>query len=285
MSRNNQFYILFDSDNSMSEGFVIVKRKRDDNIEYNYMDEHEKILSKIWFECCEPFSNGFAVVKLNGRYNYIKQDGTLLCPNQWFHFCYYFNKFGLAPVEIETQKPSTNIVKSDGSFLFSTNLTAVGRFDEDGYASIRNDEWKWNSIDKNGQIVFKNWYDFVRHEVNGLFEVEINGRSTFFDINEKRVCNAWFDYVTRYATNKNVIVAFIVDKTINLKTYNVITKEGKVLSPNKSFDEILPLNNGKYMVRNGNSLNYLNEDGTLMFKHWYPDSNALYNENQTIIPG
>ena len=49
---------------------------------------------------CSDFYNGFAKVKLNGKWNFINTRGELLWKgNQWFDWCYIFDN-GFAKVEL-----------------------------------------------------------------------------------------------------------------------------------------------------------------------------------------
>ena len=52
-----------------------------------------------WFDLCNNFREGFAVVELNGKCNFINTRGELLC-NQWFDDCSDFYKKGFAKVEL-----------------------------------------------------------------------------------------------------------------------------------------------------------------------------------------
>ena len=49
------------------------------------------------FDYCYVFKEGLAIVKLNGKFNWIRQDNGELLSNQWFDYCYNFNG-GLAKV-------------------------------------------------------------------------------------------------------------------------------------------------------------------------------------------
>ena len=55
------------------EGFARVKL----NGKWNFIDEDCTILSKTWFEYVENFHEGFASVKLNDKVNYIDTKGHL----------------------------------------------------------------------------------------------------------------------------------------------------------------------------------------------------------------
>ena len=37
-----------------------------------------------WFDNANGFNEGFAAVELNGKWNFIRPDGTYLTPNAWY---------------------------------------------------------------------------------------------------------------------------------------------------------------------------------------------------------
>ena len=77
---------------SFSNGFAMVRL----NNKYNYIDSNRQLLSNQWFDYANSFENGFAFVRLNRKYNYINTNGQLLS-NQWFDSAYAFAN-GLATV-------------------------------------------------------------------------------------------------------------------------------------------------------------------------------------------
>ena len=52
-----------------------------------------------WFDSCGDFREGFATVRLNGKYNFINTRGELLWKgNQWFDMCSFRFNNGIARV-------------------------------------------------------------------------------------------------------------------------------------------------------------------------------------------
>lgn len=85
------------------------------NGKWNYLKQDKKSLLSpdLWFDWCGDFMNGFGVVELNGKYNFIRKDGSLLSPNQWFDFCAYFLE-GFAKVELNGEQ---NLIDGEGNLL------------------------------------------------------------------------------------------------------------------------------------------------------------------------
>lgn len=64
---------VFNDCSDFSEGYARVEL----NNRYNFIDENGNILSNQWFDDCLSFSEGCAAVKLNGKWNYIDKKGNL----------------------------------------------------------------------------------------------------------------------------------------------------------------------------------------------------------------
>ena len=78
---------VFDDCCDFHEGFAVVGL--DDK--YNYIDHDGNYLSDKWFDSCGIFHDGFAAVKLNGKWNYINHEGNYLS-DTWFDICGNFRK-------------------------------------------------------------------------------------------------------------------------------------------------------------------------------------------------
>ncbi len=69
------------------------------NGRYTFLKSDGTYLINEWFDDCDDFRDGIAIVKKKGRYTYLKSDGTYLI-NEWFDRCSEFNK-GFALVTIK----------------------------------------------------------------------------------------------------------------------------------------------------------------------------------------
>ena len=72
---------VFDWVNSFNDGFAVVRL----NEKHNYINTEGKFISSQWFDTAWNFSNGLGVVELNGKYNLINTEGKLIS-SQWFNF-------------------------------------------------------------------------------------------------------------------------------------------------------------------------------------------------------
>ena len=85
---------IFDYVGDFCEGFAVVKI----NNKWNCINQEGRILSDQWFDYVGDFCEGFAKVNLNNKYNFINQKGRILS-NQWFDYIGPFRE-GFARVEL-----------------------------------------------------------------------------------------------------------------------------------------------------------------------------------------
>ena len=75
---------IFEDIDDFSEGYARVEL----NNKYNFINTNGELVSpNQWFDFVTNFSvNGYAVVRLNNKCNFINTNGELVSPNQWFDF-------------------------------------------------------------------------------------------------------------------------------------------------------------------------------------------------------
>ena len=87
---------IFDWIGDFSEGYAVVEL----NNKFNFIDTQGKLFSpNQWFDGFGNFSDGYAPVKLNNKWNLIDTQGKLVSPNQWFDYVGDFSD-GYAPVKL-----------------------------------------------------------------------------------------------------------------------------------------------------------------------------------------
>lgn len=99
------------------------------------------------FDWCGTFGNGYAMIKLDGKYNYINSDGKLIS-EQWFDDCWCFYN-GCAMVYLKDKK--YNHINTDGEYVSEQWWDYCCNFG-DGYARVELNG-KWYKIDKTGKIM------------------------------------------------------------------------------------------------------------------------------------
>ena len=152
-----KFLLRYDDVDSFSNGYAKVKL----NDKWNYIDTQGKLVSpNQWFDDVGNFYNGYAKVRLNNKYNFIDTKGKLVSPNQWFD--------------------------------------DVGNF-YDGYAKVRLNN-RYNFIDTQEKLVSPNqWFDYVSYFSNGYAIVKLSNKWNFISIQgELLFPSQWFDYVDNF---------------------------------------------------------------------------------------
>ena len=152
--------------NSGIDGILIVSLNEN---KWNCFDASKNmILCSEWYGYVECFHDGFAVVRRgDGKWNFIKPDGSVLC-DEWYDLVYDFEN-GFARVQRDDGK--YNLIKSDGSVLCPEWYDYVGYF-HGGFAQVRRDDWKWNFIKPDGSILCSEWYKTVSDFKKGVAKVQ-----------------------------------------------------------------------------------------------------------------
>ena len=151
--------------NSGIDGILIVSLNEN---KWNFFDASKNmILCSEWYGYVGCFHDGFAVVRRgDGKWNFIKPDGSVLC-DEWYDLVYDFEN-GFARVQRDDGK--YNLIKSDGSVLCPEWYDYVGYF-HDGFAQVRRDDWKWNFIKPDGSILSSEWYKSTDYFYDGFAQV------------------------------------------------------------------------------------------------------------------
>ena len=132
------------------------------------------------FEFVGDFYEGYAKVKLNGKWNFINRNNKLLS-DTWFDWVDSFY-YGYAQVRLNYK---WNLINQNGKVVSDTWYDCVVNFN-DGYANVKLNG-KWNFIDKNGKLLSDTWFDWVDDFYNGYAKVKLNGKYFKIDKNGQRV--------------------------------------------------------------------------------------------------
>ena len=150
-----------------------------------FFDEVQEMLDKgvsptDIFEEIGDFSDGYAKVNLNGKWNFINRNNKLLS-DIWFDWVYTFSD-GYAIVKLDGKE---NFINTNSKLLSDMWFDYIGVF-SDGYAKVELDN-KWNFVDTNGKLISDTWFYWVDDFYNGYAYVELNGKLFKIDKNGQRV--------------------------------------------------------------------------------------------------
>lgn len=167
---------IFNNISPFREGFAAVRL----NGKWNFIDTNNNLLSDQWFDDADYFHDGFACVRLNGKYNFMDTKGNFLS-DQWFDYVNAFRE-GFAYVQLNNK---CNFLDTKGNFLSDQWFNDVGLFRE-GFAAVRVNR-EMNYIDTKGNFLSDQWFDYAMPFKEGFAEVRLNGKRHHIDKSGKIV--------------------------------------------------------------------------------------------------
>lgn len=126
----------------------------------NYKKENSELVSKIWFDNCQEFTNNWGVVKLNGKgYNYINYNGELLL-DKWMHYVWAFS-YGRGL--IQEVRDRYNYVDTKGKILFDKCFVRIYDGARGKYPIVKLENGKWNIINYKNEFVYDKWFKDIEY--------------------------------------------------------------------------------------------------------------------------
>ena len=263
---------VFDYVGSFRDGYAIIKL----NNKWNWIDTECNILfPNQWFDYVGSFRDGFAQVKLNGQgYNLINQKGELINPNQWFDYVGDFRE-GFAKVELGRKY---NLINQNWELLSPNQwFDYAGDFRE-GYAKVELRD-KYNFINQKGDIAFPNqWFDHVGDFYEGIAQVNLNEKGCNL-INQNGDIlspNQWFDYVDSFREGLASVKRW--------KSWNFINQKGDIISPNQWFDYVSSFSEGFAKVElKEKGCNLINQNGDILSPNQWFDYVDSFREGLATV--
>ena len=175
----------------------------------------------VTFDYFDGFSNGYAKVKLNGKWNFINKQGKLLSPNQWFDSVEEFDD-GYAVIELNRKY---NLIDTQGKLLSPNQWFSVAYNFSNGYAKVKLNR-KWNFINKQEKLLSPNqWFDDATPFFNGYAVIKLNDKYNYIDTQGKLLSpNQWFDKAVEFYSNRAYVILngepYYIDTKGNLSPLN-----------------------------------------------------------------
>ena len=173
---------IFKYIDAFCEGFALVEL----NDKINFINTNSQLISNTWFDYGGYFMDGFARVQLNDKCNFINTNGQLIS-DTWFGDCGYFRD-GFARVQLNDK---CNFINTNGQIISDTWFDDCGNF-HNGFAIVALNH-KWNFINTNGQIISNTWFDGCGYFDNGVARVYLNHKWNFINTNGQLISDTWFD--------------------------------------------------------------------------------------------
>lgn len=151
---------------------------------------------------------------------------------------------------------------------------AVENFRE-GRARVELDD-KYNFIDEEGNIIYKQWFDDACIFSEGRAGIELNGKWNFIDKDGNILFKQWFDYVGVFSEGRARV-------RLKDKGWNFIDEEGNIISK-QWFDYVDDFNEGYAAVKLNGKWNFIDKDGNFLWKgeKWFDDVYEFYGGDAKV---
>lgn len=218
------------------------------------------------FDCIKSFHEGFAEVRLKGKYNFINTEGKLLNPNKWFNAVYNFSN-GFAVVGLNEK---CNFINTEGEYLFPNQWFDGAYSFSNGLARVLINDKGWNLIKTDGEFLHDDlWFDEVERFSEGFAKVRLNKKYNFINTEGEFLRpDMWFDDVYSFWNGFGIVV-------LDSKGWNFIKTDGEFLSPNQWFDKIRKTENLYRVFLRDKGFNYINSNGEYVSEEWFAEAGLL----------
>lgn len=158
-----------------------------------YFTYEGKTLFGDFFDDASAFDeNGIAIAKQDGKFTYLKKDGTFLS-NMWFSKCERFARFNCAIVEMDNKQ---NLLRMDGTLVLDKWVDECSNFQSNGIAVITLN-YKDTYIKTDGSLLINDWFDLCgRFYHEKLACVVKDGKENLVTSDGSYLLDTWFDHIT-----------------------------------------------------------------------------------------
>ena len=215
---------VFDWCSILYDGFATVRL----NGKYNFLSTNTEFLSDVWFDWGGTFFDGVAVVELRNKCNYINKNGKMIS-DAWFDECGCFHD-GFGVVALNNK---WNYISANGELLSDVWFDDCNEFN-DGFGRVKLNN-KWNFITTNGGLLSDVLFDKCYTFDDGFAVVKLNYKYNYINTNGKIISDVWFDGCYDFIEGFGAV-------KLNNK-WNFITTNGGLLS-DVWFDECYGFNDG-----------------------------------------
>ena len=256
---------IFERTYSEGNGFIKVRLLKKYNICVydNESKKYKLLFPDLWFDeiYYDELIKLFDVSK-NKKWNWIKEDGTLLSPNLWFDNATDFI-YGISQV---CSNGKWNFFNVNGEFLCDTWYDDISKY-SDNLARVELDG-KFSFIDRNGKLAFNKWFTSAYHFSNGFSRVELGEHCNLIDTKGNFVSDQWFQFCDDFEEGFAIVA---LDRK-----FNYIDTNGNILSK-QWFDKAFKFKNGFAIVSKEGKQNFIKTDGNLISDRWYDDVSSFEN--------
>jgi len=198
-----------------SEGLAPVQRRASSL--WEYVDRTGQTAISAQYDAALPFSQGFAPVLRDGKWRYIRADGSEAFTTE-FYRVYPFGSEGLALVRPE-MNGKYGYIAMDGTLKIPAVFNE-GRPFSGGIAAVRVSD-KWGYIDTSGKTIIEPAYDYASSCSEGAMPFVENGRFGFLNCTGGRLIEPSFESALPFLNGRALV-------RVN-GTWTYIDTSGKIL--------------------------------------------------------
>ncbi len=171
-------------------------------------------------------------------------------------------------------KITYNFIDDNGNRVFEDGFDEMRDFDINGISLIKkkiDGKPKWNGVNKYGEYVFNEWFDYITKYNNGYYCIELNKKYNFITPRNEMLFKKWINNSMFY----NFHNEYVIVKNKDGKS-NYMDKKGNYLLNNER--EGLWNYNLKYNVfRENNKWNYIDNKENIVFDIWFEKAREYSN--------
>ena len=232
----------YDEAYNFSEGLAMVKL----NGKWGFVDKSGKVVVPLKYDFPDDFSEGLATVTLKGKWGFIDKSGKEVVPLK-YDAVWKFSE-GLACVDLNGKK---GFIDKSGNEVVHLKYDVADDFSE-GLVWVELNGKK-GFIDKSGKEVVPLKYDGVGFFSEGLAGVELKGKCGFIDKSGTEVVPLKYDGVGFFSEG-------LARVKLNDK-WGFIDKSGKEVVPLK-YDDVWNFNEGLAEVELNGKWGFIDKSGT-----------------------
>lgn len=270
--RNRSNLIMKGEDYDKVSVSRLVLRVYDSTKGYNiirFVGKTSMYLLESWMEYIGEISEDFIPLKVPGKgANFLTKSGEFLCED-WFEEVDSFRE-GIAKVKVSN---GWTFIDEKGLKVTEETFLETGTFQDmgtDSFTWVRTEGGFLNLITRTGRLILpEEGVDEIGNIQGNYFPIRKGDKYNFVGIDEKILCEEWYDQVRDMNPNTNFASIWKAEKG-----WNVIDERGVPISPTwfdkePSTRELLPRVFHRYKV------GYLYRTGELVGNQWFDSLSYL----------
>lgn len=197
--------IAYHDENSMmfgyfpfTDGLTVTQVDSAINHQWNIMDASKGMVATFQAEIASCFSDGLAVVLINGKCGAVDRNGTLVIPLKYDFLHDFVDGYSWA-----RQGDTWSIIDHDGNLTEVPNVTSVSNF-SDGLSCVKGNG-KWGAVDTSGKYVIQPMYDSLEDFSDGVSVAKLDGGFIVLDKTGKTVAELDYDSVSGFTEGRAMV--------------------------------------------------------------------------------